>query len=589
MIAYLVPGMLSLAALASTSFSQCSVLYELEPGTATGNPTHLTAGWGNTLFFTGRHALGPELFRWDPVNGAGLLKDIAQGPVGSSPESLTVCCTRFGPRLFFSASDSSHGRELWISDGTPAGTQMVKDIQPGRLASTPYYMAAVDDRVFFAADDGTHGIELWVSDGTPAGTTMVKDIFPMSAGSHPAYLIALEERVIFSANDPGIGRRIFVSDGTPAGTMPLWPTSPGPTMLDSPTVFGSRLFFGGYDPVAGDELWATDGTPSGTVLIADLVPGGTSSRPTGLCEYRGELYFSAASYGVVRELFKTDGTMAGTVQVTNLNGGLAPGSTPQNLTSANGLLFFTAHPRATTTHGRELHVTDGTAAGTRLAADINPMGSSFPSDLVPTGNGVCFRAEGPNGQELWFSDGTAAGTFEVCDIDPGTSSADPTDLTLCHGRLLFSATTPATGRELHWLPTPGATQTRLGQGSLPDRPTLQIVDERTPVQGSSIDLLGHGPSNHLGILYLGLSVSGPPLPGLMQAGCDWIGLLTPNKVPLTSTAQNQIGVTLAVPTQPYFFGVALHLQAWWLNLAAGTPLVQVSNGVQMVLGGDRPQ
>jgi len=37
-----------------------------------------------------------------------------------------------------------------------------------------------DGRLIFGADDGVNGHEMWVSDGTEAGTTMVKDINPGS-------------------------------------------------------------------------------------------------------------------------------------------------------------------------------------------------------------------------------------------------------------------------------------------------------------------------------------------------------------------------------------------------------------------------
>ena len=45
----------------------------------------------------------------------------------SGPSSLTGV----GGTLFFTADDGIHGRELWKSDGTRAGTVLVKDIHPG--------------------------------------------------------------------------------------------------------------------------------------------------------------------------------------------------------------------------------------------------------------------------------------------------------------------------------------------------------------------------------------------------------------------------------------------------------------------------
>ena len=64
--------------------------------------------------------------------------------------------------------------------------QMVLDINPSTLSSNPSEMVAIGSTTYFTADDGVHGVELWKSDGTAAGTVLVKDINPGSAGSDPA-------------------------------------------------------------------------------------------------------------------------------------------------------------------------------------------------------------------------------------------------------------------------------------------------------------------------------------------------------------------------------------------------------------------
>jgi ELWxxDGT repeat protein len=87
--------------------------------------------------------------------------------------------TGVGGQLFFFADDGSNGAELWTSDGTGVGTVLVKDVKPGvpnAKDSGPTDLTDVGGRLFFAASDGTHGAEPWASDGTGAGTVLVKDV-----------------------------------------------------------------------------------------------------------------------------------------------------------------------------------------------------------------------------------------------------------------------------------------------------------------------------------------------------------------------------------------------------------------------------
>ncbi len=76
------------------------------------------------------------------------------------------------------ANDGTSGIELWKSDGTAAGTVLVKDIRPGIFNSNPLSLTNVNGTLFFAANDGVTGFELWKSDGTAAGTVMVKELTP---------------------------------------------------------------------------------------------------------------------------------------------------------------------------------------------------------------------------------------------------------------------------------------------------------------------------------------------------------------------------------------------------------------------------
>src|SRR6185436_11667995 len=83
-----------------------------------------------------------------------------------------------GGVLYFAAADPMHGQELWRSDGTPAGTWLVRDIHPGRLGSRLDILTVHQGRLYFFADDGVWGRELWSSNGTREGTRLVRDLCP---------------------------------------------------------------------------------------------------------------------------------------------------------------------------------------------------------------------------------------------------------------------------------------------------------------------------------------------------------------------------------------------------------------------------
>ncbi|MCX5887218.1 MAG: hypothetical protein NT096_15125 [Proteobacteria bacterium] len=135
-----------------------------------------------------------------------LVRDIYSGTSSSSPSYLI----NVNDTLFFRANDGTNGIELWKSNGTEAGTVMIKDIQPGiNHSSYPLPQITIQGTLFFSADNGTTGNELWKSDGTSNGTTIVKDINVGINSSSPSSLTTINNILFFSANNGELGQELW--------------------------------------------------------------------------------------------------------------------------------------------------------------------------------------------------------------------------------------------------------------------------------------------------------------------------------------------------------------------------------------------
>ncbi len=407
-----------------------------------------------TLFSANDGINGQELWVTDGTTaGTTLLKDINPGVGSSSPSGFTA----FGGKVVFQATTALGGNELWITDGTAAGTVLLKDIAVGATGSNPVGFQVLGNKLVFAADDGTHGQETWVTDGTPAGTQLLVDAAPPSWPFGPMSFTALGNQLIFDHFDAANGQELWTTDGTVAGTHLLADLVPG-TFGSGPFDFhqlGSKLIF-----VAGTaavnqnttELWVTDGTTTGTQLLKDINPLG-ASFPTNFTPLGNSLIFSATNAANGNELWTTDGTTGGTQLLKDIRVG-SGGSAPFQFTALGNKLMFTA--ASTIAAGYELWITDGTAAGTLLVPGVVPGGD--PGLLTAVGDKIVFLAYSANGdREPWVTDGTALGTHVLKDINPGPgSSSAPTQAFVPFGnKLVFVAGNSATGTEM-WI-TDGTT------------------------------------------------------------------------------------------------------------------------------------
>jgi trimeric autotransporter adhesin len=407
------------------------------------NPANFTDVSGTVFFTASTPTFGTELWKSDGTPaGTVMVKDIQLGNGSSAPSSLI----NLNGKLYFSANDGVTGAELWTSDGTAAGTLLVKDINPGTASSSPSSMLKSGSAIIFAADDGVHGRELWGSTGSSDITLLIKDINPGVGSSNPYSLFNTPFQIIFGANDGSTGIELWKTDGSANGTTLLTDINPG-AASSSPsnfTLVNSTTYFTATNVTSGTELWSNQ--ISTTTLLKDIRSGTGSSNPAYLVNVSGRLYFSANDGTNGTELWKSDLTTATTTLAFNVRSGIAS-SYPSNLTNFNGVVCFTADNGNV---GRELWSYNSIFGG-GLIKDINTNftgspGSSSPADLTVFNNSLYFSANDGSGRELWKSNGAASGTVVVSEINPSGSSY-PTGIRNFNGTLYFSANDGTAGPE----------------------------------------------------------------------------------------------------------------------------------------------
>jgi len=302
--------------------------------------------------------------------GAKLLCDVASSTKSGTASAEITEAIEFKGKILFTAKSEEYGAELWITNGTPAGTKMLKDINPGSANSDPGEFALHTDpngvtRVYFAATTAAEGRELWYSDGTSAGTVLLRDIIGGPESGDPKSLVSGGGRLYLSANQTNYGRELFYTLGSRSfATKRVSGDSKVGIYAGSSSLawYDNKLYIAA-DGVNGNQLYSFD-QPTSTLRYATLLTNGIvirelSATPNGL-------YFSGKempNYGY--ELWRL----------------------------AQGSLYRVEH-------------LDGSAGRS-------------PEELTPFRQGVAFSAYDPEvGWELFY---TASNTLTVVDIAPGTT------------------------------------------------------------------------------------------------------------------------------------------------------------------------
>lgn len=372
-----------------------------------------------------------------------LVKDIFPGMNGGWTNDAFIAFPEFvpvGDYLLFKAYNEELDMELWRTDGSEAGTSLLKDFNMNGFSNIILKGAHLNGYFYFSADDGINGNQIWVTDGTPQGTQILKDFL-------------------------GSNSNMFGSGFT---------------------LFNGEIYFNRYQEDTGGELWKTDGTLNGTQLVADIYPGVESSEPSNFTLFNGELFFSASHPDFGRELWKYNPDSDVAELVIDLVAG-PDWSSPATLSVANDKLYFKA--RLVAGEGREPYVSDGTTAGTLSLGDFTPgdgqtlihraFGFGDYVYIVDITNDKTWRTDGtPDGTEVYFEyeifskimfqgdlyfnanlgDGLGAELYKmeagsttpelVADIITGNGSSSPSWIVEFNDNLIFSAKKGGAGREL---------------------------------------------------------------------------------------------------------------------------------------------
>ena len=387
----------------------------------------LTPFAGALFFAVGESAPAADRGLWRSDGTAAGTEQLWKHPTrgGGTPRSLLLV----GDRLFFTYDLGFSQVYPCVTDGSVPGTTCGAEF---REAGT---LAAVGETVFFAGRD-RDGRGLWRTDGTSAGTSLVKR-------SSIAALTGSDTLAYFVVQDGG-AKVLWSSDGTEQGTVAIRRFEPGrngPPELRGLMAIGGRAFFVAEEEESGVELWTSDGTRDGTHIVRDLNPGPADSSP-GLAAFGDRVVFSADDGVHGHEPWTTDGTAAGTAMLADLSPGPS-GSDPWEFSDIDGMLAFAADDG----RGRAPWVSDGTASGTRRVPADSPFAPVAPAGFTRVGSRVFFTADDVlKGNELWAFDLAA---LDACPGDCDGNRSVSIDEVITSVRLALgeSGTCPAADRD----------------------------------------------------------------------------------------------------------------------------------------------
>ena len=282
------------------------------------------------------------------------------------------------------------GDDLWISDGTEAGTKKAWSISVSGN-SNPINPTEIDGKLLVMANDGVHGRELWSTDGTEEGTFMVKDICPGSpSGYNPSYQRSknTKNKTYFTANDGSLG--LWESDGSSEGTKNLYDL-PFRTNCDIINTTDDYAFY--ITEYYGiKKLYSIKESTSEITYLRLLTPEALNPDPGTLIPFNNKMYFLGSDYDNNTYLWSTNGTIDGTTKLSLLYESYDQFRVEQKW-EHGGKLYFTFFDA--TEVKMEIWYTDGSTSGTQKLYTFEEDPGKIKA-MQHIGNDIVYIAESSN-------------------------------------------------------------------------------------------------------------------------------------------------------------------------------------------------
>lgn len=379
---------------------------------------------GLPLLAANVEGVGNELVATDgTVAGTRVVRDITPGPDNTFMDTEASV---LGGRVHFVANG-----DLWSSDGTTTGTRLVIDLDSRSVDDGVDGFARLGSRLLFGHTDSNSVSNLWTTDGTTAGSSILRS-FPWPAGELRITGLASvgNSRGVFALPDPDGPPywKLWRTDGTAGGTQQVAVADPdldflGPQFWPVP----GGLVFAAYTPATGAEIWFTDGTDGSTRLVHETLPGSDGVYveafhpvPQGVF-YRD--YYPVPGHRT--SLWFSDGTTPGTWSVSATHAQLAAQDVMPYAPAVDGsgFLFWSTPPQAGATPPRQFSIWRG-SMGSRSVSLVREFAQAdlYTSATIRPGRLFFSVNVPPYGYEPWVSDGTSSGTRLLRNLEPESSN-----------------------------------------------------------------------------------------------------------------------------------------------------------------------